>query len=154
MKTVLFVCIGNSCRSQMAEGFARRYGADVMKVLSAGLSPASIVQPLTKRVMQEKNITMDEQFPKHLSQIDMTQVDLIVNMSGNSLPAQISVEVRDWSIEDPIGKDESVYVKVRDQIEQQVMRLVLEFRKTSKTTKQTVPSTPSRVRFGRPAKSA
>src|SRR5271165_2238746 len=61
---VLFVCIGNSCRSQMAEGFARAYGADVMAVQSAGLSPAVMVSPLTKTVLAERNIHIDDQFPK------------------------------------------------------------------------------------------
>ena len=58
MKRVLFLCIGNSCRSQMAEGFANRYGQDVMKVASAGFAPASIVQPLTRKVMEDKNINI------------------------------------------------------------------------------------------------
>src|SRR5579871_1009678 len=52
-KRVLFLCIGNSCRSQMAEGFARAYGSDVMTPLSAGLSPAPIVAPLTKLTLAE-----------------------------------------------------------------------------------------------------
>ncbi len=133
----------------MAEGFARRYGADVMKVLSAGLAPASIVQPLTKKVMQDKNINIDDQFPKNLGEIDVTQLDLIVNISGSKLSTQVSIEVRDWTIEDPIAKSEPVYVEVRDQIEQQVMQLVLDFRKTAKNAKQSHPPAPARVRFGR-----
>ena len=57
-KRVLFLCIGNSCRSPMAEGFAKCYGSDVMQAESAGLAPAGIVQPLTKKVMEEKNINI------------------------------------------------------------------------------------------------
>src|ERR1700760_227104 len=53
-KRILFVCIGNSCRSQMAEAFARAYGSDVLWVQSAGLSPASIVAPLTKQMLAER----------------------------------------------------------------------------------------------------
>ena len=63
-KRVLFVCIGNSCRSQMAESFARAYGADVLEVRSAGLSPATIVSPLTKQILAERNLNTDGQFPK------------------------------------------------------------------------------------------
>src|SRR5579862_5164669 len=63
-KRVLFVCIGNSCRSQMAEAFARAYGSDVVSAHSAGLSPAMIVAPLTRVVLEEKNIRSDGQFPK------------------------------------------------------------------------------------------
>jgi protein-tyrosine-phosphatase len=139
----------------MAEGFARRYGADVMKVLSAGLSPASIVQPLTKKVMEEKNINIDDQFPKDLSAISIGEVDLIVNISGNKLPTQLQIEVRDWAVEDPIAKSEDLYLKVRDQIEQQVMRLILELRRGEKitsTAEESRPSTPLRARFGRPAR--
>src|SRR3954464_13235438 len=62
-RRILFVCIGNSCRSQMAEGFARAYGSDVLDIQSAGLSPASIVQPLTAQTMMERNIRLDGQFP-------------------------------------------------------------------------------------------
>ena len=61
---MLFVCIGNACRSQMAEGFARAYGGDVMEAASAGLSPAVAVPPDTIRAMDEKNIDIRGQFPK------------------------------------------------------------------------------------------
>ena len=136
----------------MAEGFARRYGADVMKVLSAGLTPAPIVQPLTKKVMQDKNINIDDQFPKDLGEIDVSQVDLIVNISGSKLSTQMPIEVRDWSIEDPIAKTEPIYVEVRDQIEQQVMRLILDLRKNGNKASPNHPPTPLRVRFGRLAR--
>ena len=127
-KKVLFLCIGNSCRSQMAEGFARRYGSDIMEVQSAGLAPASIVQPLTKKVMEAKNINIDDQFPKDLAQVSLHGFDIIVNMSGASLPARARAEVRDWKVEDPIGQTEELYTKVCDQIENLVMQLILELR--------------------------
>ncbi len=63
---VLFVCIGNSCRSQMAEAFARAYGAEMMVAESAGLSPATIIAPLTKQVLAERNLNIDGHFPKGL----------------------------------------------------------------------------------------
>ncbi|MBV9759173.1 MAG: arsenate reductase ArsC [Acidobacteriaceae bacterium] len=129
MKRVLFLCIGNSCRSQMAEGFARRYGSDVMEAASAGLSPASIVQPLTKKVMEAKNINIDTQSPKNLNSVPVRSFDLIVNMSGSKLPGRPPMEVRTWNVEDPIGRPEEVYVAVRDQIEMQVMMLILELRR-------------------------
>ncbi|HEX3682982.1 MAG TPA: arsenate reductase ArsC [Bryobacteraceae bacterium] len=129
MKRVLFLCIGNSCRSQMAEGFARRYGADVMEAASAGLSPAGIVQPLTKKVMEAKNINIDDQHPKSLNSVPVRSFDVIVNMSGTKLPVRVPMEVRNWSVEDPIGCSEEVYLAVRDQIEMQVMLLILELRR-------------------------
>ena len=129
VKRVLFLCIGNSCRSQMAEGFARKYGSDVMDPFSAGLAPAPIVQPMTKEVMKAKNITLDGQYPKTLDALDLSSFDLIVNMSGVKLPVRLPIEVREWTVEDPIGKSEEIYNTVRDQIEMAVMRLILEFRK-------------------------
>jgi arsenate reductase len=128
-KRVLFLCIGNSCRSPMAEGFAKCYGSDVMQAQSAGLAPAQIVQPLTKKVMEEKNININSIQPQELNAVDLRNVDLIINMSGRKLPANPAVEVQDWNVEDPIGKDESVYVAARDKIEMLVMRLILELRK-------------------------
>ena len=132
MKKVLFLCVGNSCRSQMAEGFARKYGSDVLEPSSAGFAPANIVQPLTKKVMEAKNINIDDQFPKDLDQVGVAQFDLIVNMSGNRLPGRVSVEVREWPIEDPIGQSEDIYVKVRDELENQVMRLILDLRRDAR----------------------
>lgn len=137
VKKVLFLCVGNSCRSQMAEGFARRYGSDVIEPFSAGFSPALIVQPLTKKVMEAKNINIDAQFPKDLSMIDVPDIDLIVNMSGTKLPPRMPTEVRDWKIEDPIGKAEDVYVTVRDQIENLVMQLILELRREARGSEKT-----------------
>ena len=131
VKRVLFLCIGNSCRSQMAEGFAAKYGSDVMHAVSAGLAPAQIVQPLTKKVMEAKNININHQYPKNLAVVDPASFDIIVNMSGRKLPEPVHIDVRHWRVEDPIGKEEDVYVAVRDQIEMQVMHLILELRRNA-----------------------
>ena len=123
----------------MAEGFARRYGSDVIEVASAGLSPAPIIQPLTKKVMEEKNIRLEEQYPKGLDAVDPKSFDLIVNMSGHKLPVKGALEVMDWKVQDPIGDPEEVYIKVRDQIEMGVMRLILEFRRKANSTSRQSP---------------
>jgi arsenate reductase len=132
VKKVLFLCIGNSIRSQMAEGFARKYGSDVMETASAGLSPAAIIQPLTRKVMEAKNITLDDHFPKDLAGVLMSGFDIIVNISGKKLPTKMPMEVRDWNVEDPMGKAEESYLIARDQIENLVMRLILDLRKASR----------------------
>ena len=126
-KRVLFVCIGNSCRSQMAEAFARAYGADIMDVQSAGVAPATIISPLTKQVLGEKNLRIDGHFPKGLDMISREPFDLIVNMSGTKL-AIPGVRVLDWPVQDPIGLREEIYRTVAAQIESLVMRLILELR--------------------------
>jgi arsenate reductase len=130
-KRVLFVCIGNSCRSQMAEGFARAYGADIMVAASAGLSPAAIVQPQTKQVMALRNVRIDDQFPKGMEILRREKFDVIVNMSGEKLPLAPGSRVRDWPVEDPIGQSEAVYKTVAEQIEGLVMRLILELRSST-----------------------
>ena len=118
----------------MAEGFARRYGSDAMTCESAGLAPAPIVQTLTKKVMEAKNIRLDDHYPKNLEQFDLSSFHLIINMSGRPLPERLPIEIRHWKIEDPIGQSEDVYVTVRDQIEYLVMQLILEFRREARKT--------------------
>jgi protein-tyrosine-phosphatase len=130
----------------MAEGFARRYGSDVLIPLSAGLAPAAIVQPLTKKVMADKNIDITDQFAKHVSEVDTSTVDLVINMSGHALPRSGAVEIRDWKVEDPIGRSEEVYVAVRDQIEYLVMRLILELRQAGRMRRQPASSPSERER--------
>lgn len=116
----------------MAEGFARKYGSDVIEAASAGLAPAPIIQPLTIKVMADKGIQIDEQFPKDLSSLPLSTFDVMINMSGVRLPGRLQMEVRDWQVPDPIGLPEEVYVRVRDQIEMLVMQLILELRREAR----------------------
>ena len=125
---VLFVCLGNSCRSQMAEAFARACGTGIWEVESAGLMPAHIIAPLTRQVMSEKNIDLGDQFPKPIEWVRPETFDLIVNLSEYDLPQEIGVPVRTWNIRDPIGQNEKVYRQVRDEIERRVLALREELR--------------------------
>jgi len=125
---VLFVCIGNSCRSQMAEAFAKRYGADVMVARSAGLAPCEMVAPLTREVMLEKGIDLDGAAPKGF-EVTGTNFDLIVNMSGRRLPGRVAAELREWQVEDPIWVSRERHCEIRDQIEGLVQGLVVELRR-------------------------
>lgn len=126
---VLFVCLGNSCRSQMAEGFALRYGTDVMDSASAGLAPAAMVAPLTRKAMLvTKGIDLQEHFPKSVFDVS-GPFDLIVNMSGYPLPKAVTArEVRSWTVQDPVAGDESVHLEVANLIESMVQQLILEIR--------------------------
>jgi len=134
---VLFVCIGNSCRSQMAEGFARIYGSDVLEAHSAGLYPAGIIAPLTKKVMIEKNIDLSEQFPKGLEAMIPVTPDLVINMSGQKMPVPPGTRIEEWKVLDPIGLSEDVFRQVAGEIEQRVMRLVLSLRAPQRSPKPT-----------------
>ena len=111
----------------MAEAFARAYGSDVMDVSSAGLAPASKIMPETKRVLGEKNLSVDGQFPKSLEMVSSEAFDIVINMSGHKLAAGAS-QMIEWSVKDPVGQSEEVYRSVAAQIESLVMRLVLELR--------------------------
>ena len=126
-KRVLFVCIGNSCRSQMAEGFARVYGSDVMEVRSAGLSPATIIAPLTRQVLGEKNISIEDHFPKGIGMVAGESFDIVVNLSGAPIAVPAGRMI-DWPVPDPIGHKPEVYRTVASRIEGLVMRLILELR--------------------------
>ena len=128
-KRVLFVCIGNACRSQMAEGFARHYGSDALIPASAGLAPAARVAPDTIRAMREKNIDLSEHFPKTLRQLARVKFDAVINMSGVPLGDGLKAPVEEWQVADPIGVDYEKHCQVRDEIEQRVMKLLIDLRR-------------------------
>jgi arsenate reductase len=128
---VLFVCIGNACRSQLAEAFARTYGSDVLTPFSAGLAPASVVPPITRQVLSERNIGIDGQFPKGLDAVSSGQFDVVVNMSGQPLSVP-GARMIHWTVADPIGQPEAVHREVAAQIESLVMRLILELRSVTR----------------------
>jgi len=134
-RKVLFVCLGNACRSQMAEAFARTYGSDVMEPSSAGLTPASMIPEVTHAVMSEKGIQLQQQFPKMMPLVRTDVFDLVVNLSGYPLRTQ-DCEVREWTVRDPMGSKDSVHREVRDEIERLVMNLILELRQAGRTPTQ------------------
>ena len=129
LQRVLFICIGNSCRSQMAEAFARAYGGDVLIAASAGLAPASIIAGDTLRAMGEKNLDLRDQFPKALKHLGRAEFDLAVNMSGFSLPSGTAARVLEWDVPDPVLMEYDEHCEVRNQIERLVMELVLQLRR-------------------------
>jgi arsenate reductase len=129
-KRVLFVCIGNSCRSQMAEGFARTYGSDVIVPASAGLAPASGIAPDTHRAMLERNIDIKDHFPKTIRHLGRARFDLAVNMSGEEIPQTAAERIAEWEIDDPVRETYERHCEIRDEIERKVMALVLELRHT------------------------
>lgn len=129
LKRVLFVCLGNSCRSQMAEAFARAYGADVLIAASAGLRPALAIAPDTIRAMSEKGLDLGDQFPKSVLQMGGATFDLVIDMSGFELPGNVGAVVRTWDVPDPVFLDYDEHCEVRDAIERLVMNLILELRR-------------------------
>jgi arsenate reductase len=131
---ILFVCIGNSCRSQMAEAFARAYGNDVLIAASAGLHPAFSVATDTLHAMAARNLDLRDHFPKSIRHLGRAQFDIVVNLSGRPLPdmpfpGNAAPSVREWDVLDPIGVSYEEHCEIRDQIEKLVMNLVLELRR-------------------------
>jgi len=121
---VLFVCIGNSCRSQMAEALARHSAQGTMEVASAGLSPLGFIADPTREVLTERGIPSDGQVSKGLGEIIRFQPDLIVNMSGYNGRGKFGdYEYEDWDVEDPYGDDMATYRRICDDIEARIADL-------------------------------
>ena len=118
------MCIGNSCRSQMAEAFARIHGRGVIEPSSAGLYPALMVAPDTVRAMAEKKIDLKGQFPKSVRQMDFSKFDLIVDMSGELGNGIRKPPVAAWDVRDPIMLEYDEHCQVRDRIELLVNDLI------------------------------
>jgi len=127
---VLFVCVGNAARSQMAKGFYNHY-ARRTRAESAGTEPAGEVSRKAIEVMREKGIDISREKPKLLTLEMVSGARRVVTMgclSRESCPAFLagSAKLTDWSLEDPKGKDIEVYRRVRDEIEKRVKKLIKE----------------------------
>jgi arsenate reductase len=138
MKNVLFICIGNCCRSQMAEGFARHLGADVINAASAGLSPTSTIAADTIAAMAEVGVDINDQFPKEFDYRLANTYDIIVNISGFDLPPMEKPLVTEWEVADPYYEDMSIFREVRGDIEKRVRRLIDDIRRNGTLTEDLV----------------
>lgn len=127
---VLFVCVGNAFRSQMAEAFARALGGDLLEVESAGLAPVSALPAITREILGAHGIDVAGQFPKGLDEVDLAAFDLIVNISGCALPLEtpLLTPVREWKVPDPVGREFSFHEQVAREIEERVRELLTELR--------------------------
>jgi len=130
---VLFICIGNMCRSPMAEGFAREHGSDAVEPYSAGIHPTGVVSEDAILVMEEKGVDISGQHSRGLDDVPLDEIDIAVSMTGypakDLLPSGFRGRTVDWDIDDPIGQPLSTFRQVRDEIEEKVMGLLEEIRK-------------------------
>jgi protein-tyrosine-phosphatase len=125
-KTILFVCVENAGRSQIAEGFFRKYAPEGYDPLSAGTKPISQINPLAIQVMNEIGIDISKQKPKDLSEDMMRNSDRIINMGcmdKNFCPTLFIPNVVDWGIEDPKDKSIERVREIRDDIERRIKEL-------------------------------
>lgn len=126
---VIFACIGNSCRSQMAEGFARAHFPPDVSVVSAGTAPAGEVNPTAIEVMREVGIDISRQHPKVLTTAMLKNATHFIGMGCGVLEScpvplvQGTIAIDDWNIDDPAGKDIDTFRRARDAIEARVKAL-------------------------------
>lgn len=124
MTRILFACVGNSCRSQMAEAFCRELGSDV-ECASAGTRPAGEVQPETVTVMAEAGIDITEARPKSFDDLPDLQFDILVTMGCDvTCPILPGAEVVRWEIPDPYDMGIESYRTARDTIRGKVLELL------------------------------
>jgi len=116
----------------MAEGFANHYGSDVLTASSAGLAPTQKLAPETAAIMLEVNVDISRHVPTRYDPLAVKNYDLVVNMAGFRLPGPAPEASVDWEVTDPYRSAAKVYRAVRDDLEQRVMRLILDFRKQAK----------------------
>lgn len=129
VKRILFVCVENAGRSQMAEAFAKKYGENQFIISSAGNKPADKVNPVIVQAMLEKGIDISKNKPKVLTFQMANDADLIVTMGCNDqgiCPGSFFKPTIDWKLEDPKGKPVEKVREIRDEIEQKVKRLLEE----------------------------
>jgi len=127
MKKVLFICVENAGRSQIAEAFANKYGRSKFSVSSAGNKPADKVNPMVVGVMKEKGIDISMNKPKLLTYQMAQDADLIVTMGCNDqgvCPGPFFKPTIDWKLEDPKGKPIEKVREIRDEIERLVQKLI------------------------------
>src|SRR5688572_6040633 len=124
---VLFVCIENSCRSQIAEGFAKKIGANRIEVWSAGSKASGKVNPTAIELMREKGVDLSQHQSKNLTDLPKVQWDYVITMGcGDACPFVPSRKTEDWGIPDPKNLPLEEFRQVRDQIEKKVQDLVTE----------------------------
>jgi len=125
--TVLFVCVHNAGRSQMAAGFMNAIGAGRVEVLSAGSAPKDSINPIAVQAMQEVGIDISNNVPKVLTPEAVQESDAVITMGcGDACPYYPGKRYEDWVLDDPAGQGiESVRV-IRDDIKKRVEQLLSE----------------------------
>jgi protein-tyrosine-phosphatase len=131
-KKVLFVCMGNACRSPMAESIARRDAADVIEARSAGLCPLGFVPDLTRQTLTANGYSIESLNSTPITRDIFDAADIVVNMSGipRSRAFTDSQKVEDWEVQDPYGAAPELYQTIYEDIQKRVELLAERLRKT------------------------
>ena len=134
-ETVLFVCVQNAGRSQIAEGFFKKYAPKDYETISAGTLPTSQINPIAVEVMKEVGIDISKQKPKDLTEDMMRNATAIINMGcmdDKFCPTLFVPKVIDWGIEDPKDKPIEKVREIRDEIERKVLEIIDSIRENNK----------------------
>ncbi len=134
-KTILFVCVENAGRSQMAEAFFRKYAPSEYEATSAGTHHTSQINPLSVQVMKDVGMDISNQKPKEMTEDMIRNATKIVNMGcmdKDFCPTLFIHNVVDWRIEDPKGKSIEIVQEIRDEIERRVKEIVQEMKREEK----------------------
>jgi arsenate reductase (thioredoxin) len=124
---VLFVCVHNAGRSQMAAGLLALRSGGRIHVRSAGSDPAETVNPAVVEAMTEIGVDMEQEFPKPLTDEVVRAADVVVTMGcGDACPIYPGKRYEDWELDDPAGQDLATVRRIRDDIDARVRRLVAE----------------------------
>ncbi|HMB56112.1 MAG TPA: arsenate reductase ArsC [Arenimonas sp.] len=127
-KRLLFVCVENANRSQMAEAFARIHGGDAVEAISAGSRPSGVINPKALRFMAELGYDLGAHDSKSLDQIT-GEFDAVITMGcGDSCPWVPAKRREDWALPDPRHMDDDAYRAVRDEISARVQKLLASLR--------------------------
>jgi arsenate reductase len=129
MVKILFVCYGNSCRSQMAEALANRLGDGKIQASSAGTHPLGVISSDTRAVLGEKGITLEGHWSKGLEDVPVSEMDVVVEMGFGvrcKLPPDFKGRLVKWQIPDPFSLGLEHFRDVRGLIESEVRRLLAE----------------------------
>ncbi|HEX3298291.1 MAG TPA: arsenate reductase ArsC [Nocardioides sp.] len=130
--TVLFVCVHNAGRSQMAAGYLQHLAGDRIQVLSAGSEPADQINPIAVEAMREEGIDIAGERPRVLTTEAVQQSDVVVTMGcGDACPFFPGTRYEDWTLDDPAGQPIEVVRPIRDEIKRRVEALVAELAPTS-----------------------
>ena len=125
--TVLFVCVHNAGRSQMAAGYLRELGGDRVEVLSAGSAPKDQINPVAVDAMAEEGIDIANNVPKVLTTEAVRDSDVVITMGcGDACPIYPGKRYEDWTLDDPAGRDVEAVRRIRDEIDRRVRWLLAE----------------------------
>jgi len=124
---VLFVCVHNAGRSQMAAGLVRLRSEGRIGVRSAGSAPGEVINPAVVEAMSEIGVDMSEEFPKPLTDEFVRAADVVITMGcGDACPIYPGKKYEDWELDDPAGQDLDTVRRIRDEIDERVRQLINE----------------------------